>query len=403
MEKTAGNQPIEVLVHNWNAAAEMQWEFAAPLPHAVTVPTRNMTYNADNQLATVDGNTVTLSLDGNLTSGPLTNDTFAAYTYDARNRLLNVGGVTNVYDVMNNRIGQTQGTNTSVYVVNPNARLSQVLMRIKNGVTNYYIYGAGLLYQVTETAASTNTLTYHYDYRGSTVALTDDGGNITDRIEYSLYATMIYRGGTNDTPFLFNGQYGVQTDRNGLLYMRARYYSPYLCRFLNSDPIGFSGGLNFYSYAAGNPVSLIDPFGLFGWGQFFTGIAELAGGTAGIAGAATGEVASGGLGTAVAGYVAISAFTVASHGLADIYASFLSNQELADAIKDQPSNPAAMIGDAIGGENGQKLGNNIDLALNVTSDINAIVNPDNIKALKEAKLTFFNDLLGQVPDLLRIA
>ena len=36
-------------------------------------------------------------------------------------------------------------------------------MRIRPGVTNYYIYGAGLLYEITETAATTNMLTYHYD------------------------------------------------------------------------------------------------------------------------------------------------------------------------------------------------------------------------------------------------
>ena len=69
------------------------------------------------------------------------------------------------------------------------------------------------------------------------------------------------RGGTNDTPFLYNGRYGVMTDPNGLLYMRARYYNPYLCRFINPDPAGFAGGLNFYAYANGNPVSYLDPFG----------------------------------------------------------------------------------------------------------------------------------------------
>jgi len=68
--------------------------------------------------------------------------------------------------------------------------------------------------------------------------------------------------GTNDTPFLFNGRYGVQTDGNGLLFMRARYYSPYLCRFINPDPSSFASGLNFYAYANGNPVSYTDPFGL---------------------------------------------------------------------------------------------------------------------------------------------
>jgi RHS repeat-associated protein len=125
------------------------------------------------------------------------------------------------------------------------------------------------LYQITETAASTNTLTYHYDSRGSTIALTADNGLVVDRFEYSLYATLTYRAGTDDTPFLFNGRFGVQTDNNGLYSMGARFYNPYICRFISADPSGFNGGLNFYAYANGNPVSLIDPFGLGaveGWG-----------------------------------------------------------------------------------------------------------------------------------------
>ena len=54
----------------------------------------------------------------------------------------------------------------------------------------------------------------------------------------------------------------MQTDPNGLLYMRARYYNPYICRFINADPSGFGGGLNMYAFADGNPVSNTDPFGL---------------------------------------------------------------------------------------------------------------------------------------------
>jgi RHS repeat-associated protein len=261
-EQMSNSLPIAIFKYNWTNSGNMAWEFAAPLPHTATVPTRTMTYDDDNRLASVDGNNVTVDLDGNLTSGPLTNDTFAAYTYDARNRLLNAGGVTNAYDAINNRIGQTYGTNTTIFVVNPNTKLPQVLMRIKNGVTNYYIYGDGLLYQVTETATATNTLTYHYDYRGSTIALSADNGLVTDRIEYSAYGLTTYRAGVNDTPFLFNGRYGVQTDPNGLLYMQARYYNPYLCRFLNPDPTGFKGGLNMFAAFNGNPVSYLDPFGL---------------------------------------------------------------------------------------------------------------------------------------------
>jgi RHS repeat-associated protein len=275
MEQMSNSLPVAIFKFNWTNSGSMAWEFAAPLPHVATVPTRTMTYDDDNRLATFNGSPVTSDSDGNLTSAPLTNGTFASYAYDARNRLLNAAGVTNLYDTMDNRIGQTLGTNTTVYVMNPNAKLPQVLMRIKNGVTNYYIYGAGLLYQITETATATNTLTYHYDYRGSTIALSADNGVITDRIEYSAYGLTTYHVGMTDTPFLFNGRFGVQTDANGLLYMRARYYNPYLCRFINPDPTGFAGGMNFYAYANGNPVSYLDPFGLSAIGDYFSGVGQV--------------------------------------------------------------------------------------------------------------------------------
>src|SRR5439155_24502828 len=189
---------------------------------------------------------------------------FGTYTYDARNRLLSAGGLNYGYDLVGNRMALTNGAIVTKYVINPNAALSQVLMRVKSGVTNYYIYGLGLLYEADD---SGNTKTYHYDYRGSTVALTDDAANVTDRMEYSGYGLTPYRSGNTDIPFLFNGRYGVQTDASGLLYMRARYYNPYLCRFINADPAGFGGGLNFYAFADGNPVSLLDPFGLGATGE----------------------------------------------------------------------------------------------------------------------------------------
>jgi RHS repeat-associated protein len=258
-----------------------------------------------------------------VTSGPLTNDTFAAYTYDARNRLLNAGGVTNAYDTMNNRVGQTYGTNTTIFVVNSSSKLPQVLMRIKNGVTNYYIYGAGLLYQVTETATTTNTLTYHYDCRGSTIALTDGNGNVTDRMEYSAYATLTYRIGTSDTPFLFNGMYGVQTDPNSLLYMNARYYNPFLCRFINPDPTGFSGGMNFYAFANGNPISYLDPFGLVSWGLL---------GRSAFGFVANGVVAVGGALLAETGVGAVAAVYGA-------YGAGANFGNIINALRDTPAGP----------------------------------------------------------------
>ena len=78
---------------------------------------------------------------------------------------------------------------------------------------------------------------------------------------------MISRTGHSDTPFLYDGHDGVMTDGNGLYYMRARYYSPLLMRFINSDTldgsINDSRTLNHYAYADGNPESFIDPEGHF--------------------------------------------------------------------------------------------------------------------------------------------
>ena len=110
-------------------------------------------------------------------------------------------------------------------------------------------------------ALSNGESRYSFDQSGSTVALTDANGGVTDRVEYSPFGTITYRTGTTDTPYLYAGQFGIQQEGNGLLCMRARYYSPELQRFINADPIGFAGGLNWYQYAAGNPIMYGDPSG----------------------------------------------------------------------------------------------------------------------------------------------
>ena len=49
---------------------------------------------------------------------------------------------------------------------------------------------------------------------------------------------------------------------SGLYFYRARYYDASLGRFINEDPIGFTGGdVNLYAYVFNNPVVRVDPLG----------------------------------------------------------------------------------------------------------------------------------------------
>ncbi len=244
------------------ADGRIQDEVMTPAPNVPAPVPVAMTYDMDNRMATWGGQAVSHDHDGNMTSGPLAGS-IATYTFDARNRLTSAGGITYGYDAEDRRTSLTQGGQTTTFVINPNASLSQVLTKTTAGTTTRYVYGHGLIYQVDGNVGSETVKYYHYDYRGSTVAMTNSSGTVTGRAEYGIYGQVANRtGDALNTPFLFNGQYGVQTDPNGLLQMRARYYNPTIMRFVNQDPARFDGGLNWFAYADSNPASFLDPFGL---------------------------------------------------------------------------------------------------------------------------------------------
>ena len=231
---------------------------AIPANQLSAVPNASMTFDAANCLATFNGQTITHDLDGNMVSGPLpTTGAMGNYTYDSRNRLTGAGGFAYRYNAEGNRVGLTSANETTTLTVDPQGALPKVLERVKNGVRTRYVYGAGLQYEVNDAGAATY---YHYDQSGNTAALTNQAGAIIERVVYSPYGTIRYRQSNHDTPFLYGGFFGVMTDANGLIAMRARYYNPLTMRFLNSDPA--MDGLNWYAYANGNPISNSDPSGL---------------------------------------------------------------------------------------------------------------------------------------------
>ena len=248
--------------------------------------TTKMEYDASNRLISYNGETVTYDADGNMLYGPL-NGQMASFTYDCRNRLIRTetenGEVTKyLYDAENNRIGIIKNAGTeqeskTKYVVDcASGELTQILqsttVNLKNagqegadkftGVkTTTYLYAGNRLLA----EDGVEYLTYHFNNIGSTTAITDIEGNIKYSYAYSAYGELL-KGNYGEVLFLYNGQYGVQSDDTGLYYMRARYYNVAIKRFINQDTvtgsIENSQSLNRYAYVEGNPISYLDPFGL---------------------------------------------------------------------------------------------------------------------------------------------
>jgi RHS repeat-associated protein len=263
-----GMKLIFVHKHGFYPSDEMAWRYTLPVKRTSGNDPPQMlamTYNADNQLATWGGQSITHDPDGNMTIGPAPDgSSLASYSYDSRNRLIGALGVTYSYDADGQRVRMDKGADTTTFVTDVSSRLSKLLVRTKNGVSTRYVWGLGLLYEVNGNGGSATTVSYHHDATGSTIALTADDGKVLERIGYTPWGQINHRvnvsGAPHDTPFLFTGFFGNQTDGNGLLYMRARYYHPQLGRFLNADPA--QEGMNWYGYAGGNPIGMVDPMGL---------------------------------------------------------------------------------------------------------------------------------------------
>jgi RHS repeat-associated protein len=193
------------------------------------------------------------------------------YEWDVENRLVGadtdgdgVNDVTNEYDGDGVRIRQTVAGEETRFLVDKNRDYAQVWEEYTPSkiIKASYIYGHDLISQLRDTERSF----YHVDGLGSTRALTDINGLLTDAYAYEAFGEIIKQLGNTQNSYLFAGE---QRDPNlGLDYLRARYLDINSGRFYGRDPfpeqITNSITLNRYIYVNNSPINFVDPSGEFG-------------------------------------------------------------------------------------------------------------------------------------------
>ena len=220
----------------------------------------NYTYNNANRIVNAGDDSFTHDLNGNILSKSGSGGN-ATFSYNADDMLTGVSGVFNasyVYDANGHRRAATRNGITTRYVLDINSSMEQVLIETNasNAPQYYYIHGNGLIYRIRATDSTTQF--YHYDYRGSTIAITDTTQNITHKYVYDEFGKTLDAVETDFNPYRYVGRHGVMYENDKLYFMRARFYNPDIGRFLSEDPVWKT---NLFSYCSNNSLIKIDPNG----------------------------------------------------------------------------------------------------------------------------------------------
>lgn len=190
------------------------------------------------------------------------------YDYDYRNRLARVvdrdsdGVVTQTasftYDAMNHRIAKQVDGGVSRFIYDRDNLVAE--LTASGALASRYLMNDRVDGLLARYSLGNGTQWYITDNIGTVRAVTDSLGRIANSLRYSAFGELL----DESVPGAFRfGLTGREWDSDVQLYfLRARYYSPRLGRFMSEDPIGYAGGdYNLYRYVQNEPIGHRDPFG----------------------------------------------------------------------------------------------------------------------------------------------
>ena len=176
--------------------------------------------------------------------------------------------VADSYDDSGDRVSETAGGRATTYLNDPTDAYDRVLEEYSGGMlAATYVRGLDLLFQ-DRTGADGGTSSRSYyavDALGSTRALTNSAGAVTDTDTYDAYGDTMPGQSSGHTTNEFTYA-GYQADAaTGQYDTESRIYDAAAGRFTSRD--SFDGSTsdpitqNHYAYADANPIDMIDPSG----------------------------------------------------------------------------------------------------------------------------------------------
>ncbi|MCG5510088.1 RHS repeat-associated core domain-containing protein, partial [Ectothiorhodospira lacustris] len=238
--------------------------------------TKNYTSNRLNQYTTAAGATITHDAQGNLTG-----DGIWTYTFDTDNKLKTANrsgySATLAYDA-EGRLRRTVLAGTTTDLAYDGVDLVAEY-NSTGALLRRYVHGPGIDEPLVwyEGTTTTNKRWLYADHLGSIVGQANAAGNSMAIYSYGPYGEPNVTTGVR---FRYTGQQYL--GGLNLYYYKARFYSPALGRFLQTDPIGTRDDLNLYAYVGNDPINGRDPSGL--WVETAWDVANIGIGAASLAG-----------------------------------------------------------------------------------------------------------------------